>query len=135
MKRDNRQNTAGHQNLLRCQKRAVKLAQLIIDENAQRLKYPGCRINLSAAPQRIGDNFRQTVGRCNRLDLSGTHDEISAAARSALLAVNLKNTDKVFVRKVIHCVRRRQALACHAHIQRTFAHEGKPARSLIKLHG
>src|SRR4030095_83045 len=134
VKRDDGKPPAGTKTVRRRGKEIAQIVQLTIHSDAQTLKRPRCRMNLSV-PRRSEnplDGSRQVESGSQ---WARTNDRPGDRPRPALLAIHIEDVRDLLLAESIHNLGRRQRLtAIHTHVQISLTHKGKPPPGIVEHH-
>ncbi len=108
--------------------RGDQFAQLVIDENAQRLERARRRMNIARArAHHRGDDVGQRRGGADRRLRARLDDGAGDGARMTLLAEQENDIGEIALARAGDDIGRARALAAHAHVERPVEAEGKSA--------
>ena len=112
-----------------------QLPELVVDGDPQCLEAARRGVGVAGLPaDALFDELCELGSRCDRLRGAGGNDRVGDAPRLALLAVGKKQIREFAFLKAVDEIGGAFALARHAHVERSLAHEGKTAIGLIELH-
>ena len=135
MKRHHGEPAARLQHALRRRQRELEFVEFFVDENPQRLKRAGGRVNF-AGPRshHLGDDVSEPPrGRDRRL-LARGNDGAGDAAGMPLFAENVDDVGEIGLGRARDHVRGGRAVLAHPHVERTAETKRKAAAGLVKLH-
>ncbi len=89
----------------------------------------------SGLTQHADNHINQFAGAGDGRNVTRAHQSFGNGTGAAFLAVNMQNIGQQIRRGLIDQLGRTHAVIAHPHVKRPVTHEGKPALSLIKLHG
>ena len=136
MEGDDGEPAARLQRPLGGKQRTGELAELIIDEDAQRLEDAGGRVDLVlriAADMRL-DGIGKVERALERALLAPPLDHPRDAARMPLLAEEAEDAREIARLEAVDHVGSRRAGLGHAHVERPVGAEGEAAIGLVELH-
>src|SRR5687767_8089876 len=132
---DDRETTAGTQRAHGGFEALLKILELVVDGDAQRLE--DARRRIDAAPTLrldAGDEAAEVVSRKERLGRAPARDRRSDAARLGLLAELAERTAQLALVPAVHDVCRRDAeVRVGAHVQRAFCAKAEASPLVCEL--
>ena len=137
MEADHDQAPAGRERGNRLWQRALDLAELVVDVDAQRLERAGRRMSARLAPRHgRRDDAGEPAGRLDGAGLARADDRARDASGMALLAeARDHGRDLALVRARQEFGGSCARIRIHAHVEWTVAQEAEPAPSLVELRG
>ena len=115
--------------------RPAKLAEFVVDEDAQRLERARRRMDVVRPhAHRRGDDPRERGGGFDRRLGARADDGAGDAARMPLLAEDEDDVGEIALAGVGDDIGGARAFAAHAHVERPVVAEGEAARGGVELH-
>src|SRR5581483_11808807 len=135
MKRHRHQPAAGAQDALCGRQRARELAELVVDEDAQRLEGARRRMDVAGArTHRRGDDVGEPAGRRDRGFAARLDDGAGDRARMTLLAEQEDDVGEIALARRRNDVGGALARCAHAHVERAVEAEREAALRGVELH-
>ena len=133
---DDGETSPGLQRALGGKQRAGQFAELVVDEDAQRLEDArrGMDLVLRMAAHEARDRIGEVEGAGEGPDLAPLLDHARDASRMALFAEQPEDTGEIGCLEPVDDVGGAGAGAGHAHVERPVGAKGKAALGLVDLH-